>query len=69
MLIFSFSDIRDGAIVCLLANLMEQLILDQSADIFHQARRIAFSSPVFQSEVKSKLFIEIEIFFFLSIFI
>lgn len=54
ILVFSRSDIRDGAIVCLLANLMEQLTLDQSADIFHQARRIAYACSVFQSEVNRK---------------
>ena len=55
ILVFSCSDIRDGAIACLLGNLMEQLTLDQSVDIFHQARRIAYACPVFQSEVNSKI--------------
>jgi len=49
---FLFSDIRDGAIIYLLANLMEQLIIDNTVDIYHQARKIAYSCPVFRTEVK-----------------
>ena len=51
---FSASDIRDGAITCLIANLMEQLTLDQAADVYHQARRIAYACPAFPTEVKMK---------------
>ncbi|CAF1045110.1 unnamed protein product [Adineta ricciae] len=43
-------DIRDGAIVCLIANLMEQFMIDHSIDIYHQARKIAYRCPAFQTE-------------------
>ena len=45
------SDVRDGAIACLLANLMEEMSIDNTADIFHQARKIAFACPTFRTEV------------------
>jgi hypothetical protein len=48
---FLFSDIRDGAIICLIANLMEQLMIDNTVDIYHQARKIAYSCSAFQTEV------------------
>jgi hypothetical protein len=31
---------------------MEQLMIDNTVDIYHQARKIAYSSPSFQTEVK-----------------
>ncbi|UJR10008.1 hypothetical protein I4U23_014231 [Adineta vaga] len=43
-------DVRDGAIVCLLANLMEQMSIDNTADIYHQARKIAFVCPTFRTQ-------------------
>ncbi len=52
--IFTFSDIRVGAIICLLANLMEQLDIDNTVDIYHQARKIAYSCPAFRTEVIKK---------------
>jgi len=45
------SDIREGAVICLIANLMEQLMIDNTVDIYHQARKIAYSCSVFQTEV------------------
>ncbi len=50
-LLFLFSDIREGAVICLIANLMEQLRIDNTVDIYHQARKIAYSCSVFQTEV------------------
>jgi hypothetical protein len=58
------SDIREGAIACLIANLMEQLMIDNTADIYHQARKIAYSCPVFQTEVWYEMF---SIKFFISL--
>ena len=49
-----FSDIRDGAIVCLIANLMEQLAIDRAADLYHQARKIHHTCPAFQTEVNER---------------
>jgi hypothetical protein len=49
--VFFKSDIREGAVICLIANLMEQLIIDNTVDIYHQARKIAYSCSVFQTEV------------------
>ncbi|CAF0957976.1 unnamed protein product [Adineta ricciae] len=43
-------DVRDGAIACLLANLMEEMSIDNTADISHQARKIAFACPTFRTE-------------------
>ena len=37
--------------ICLIANLMEQLRIDNTVDIYHQARKIAYSCAAFQSEV------------------
>ncbi|CAF2477844.1 unnamed protein product [Rotaria sp. Silwood2] len=47
-------DIREGAIICLIANLMEQLMIDNIADIYHQARKIAHSCSAFQREDEYK---------------
>ncbi|CAF4103360.1 unnamed protein product, partial [Adineta steineri] len=44
------NDIREGAIICLLANLMEQFNTDHSIDIYHQARKIAFMCSAFRTE-------------------
>ncbi|CAF4433200.1 unnamed protein product, partial [Adineta steineri] len=49
-ILICIDDIREGAIVCLIANLMEQLMIDNVADVFHQARKIAYSCSAFQSE-------------------
>jgi hypothetical protein len=49
---FAFSDIREGATICLLANLMEELNIDNTVDIYHQARKIAYACPGFRTEVR-----------------
>ena len=46
---------REGAIICLLANLMEQIKIDHTVDVYHQARRVAYSCPAFRSEVNDEL--------------
>ncbi|CAF3403952.1 unnamed protein product [Rotaria socialis] len=43
-------NIRTGAIIYLVANLMEQFIIDRRVDIFHQARKVAYSCPSFLVE-------------------
>ncbi|CAF3983211.1 unnamed protein product, partial [Rotaria magnacalcarata] len=43
-------DILEGAIICLIANLMEQLMIDNPVDVYHQARKIADACPVFRTE-------------------
>ncbi len=48
---FVFSDTREGAIICLIANLMEQLLIDNTVDVYQQARKIAYSCPAFRTEV------------------
>ncbi|CAF1150239.1 unnamed protein product [Adineta steineri] len=53
-ILICIDDIREGAIVCLIANLMEQLMIDNVADVFHQARKIAYSCSAFQSEDEYK---------------
>jgi hypothetical protein len=45
------SNIRDGAIICLIANLMEQLTIDRTADLYQLARKIDHVYPAFQNEV------------------
>ncbi|CAF3418929.1 unnamed protein product [Rotaria socialis] len=47
-------NILEGAIICLIANLMEQLMIDNPADVYHQARKIAASCPVFRTEDEYK---------------
>jgi hypothetical protein len=49
-----FSDVRDGAIVCLIANVMEQLSIDRAADLYHQARKVHHACPAFQTEVSNR---------------
>ncbi|UJR36071.1 hypothetical protein I4U23_028807 [Adineta vaga] len=49
-ILICLDDIREGAIVCLIANLMEQFMIDHTVDIYHQARKIAYVCPTFQSE-------------------
>ncbi len=56
--VFIYSDIREGAVICLIANLMEQLRIDNTVDIYHQARKIAYSCSVFQTEVELKIFFD-----------
>ena len=50
----AFSDIRDGAIICLIANLMEQLAVDRAADLYHLARKVHHACPAFQTEVSER---------------
>jgi len=45
---------------------MEQLDIDNTVDIFHETRKIAYSSPAFRTEVRFYLFIY---FIYLSIFL
>ncbi len=44
---------------------MEQLDIDNTVDIFHEARKIAYSSPAFRTEVRFYLLIY---FIYLSVF-
>lgn len=46
-----FSDVRDGALISLIANLMQQLLIDQAADVYDQARKIHDACSAFQNEV------------------
>lgn len=49
-MLISIDDIRDGAIICLISNLIEQMRIDRTVDINHQARKVAYSCSVFQTE-------------------
>ncbi|CAF1498050.1 unnamed protein product [Rotaria magnacalcarata] len=51
-ILICIDNIRTGAIIYLLANLMEQFIIDSIVDIFHQARKVAYSCPSFLVEVR-----------------
>ena len=44
---------------------MEQLRIDNTVDIYHQARKIAYSCSVFQTEVDEIIDQSIELLFFL----
>ncbi|CAF3748010.1 unnamed protein product [Rotaria sp. Silwood1] len=49
-ILICIDEIRVGAIIYLLANLMEQFNIDNTVDIYHQARKIAYSCPAFRTE-------------------
>ncbi|CAF3902640.1 unnamed protein product [Rotaria sordida] len=49
-ILICIDEIQTGAIIYLLTNLMEQLNIDNTVDIFHQARKIAYSCPAFRTE-------------------
>ncbi|CAF4507196.1 unnamed protein product, partial [Rotaria sp. Silwood2] len=49
-ILICIDEIRAGAIIYLLTNLMEQFNIDNTVDIFHQARKIAYSCPAFRTE-------------------
>ncbi len=43
---------------------MEQLNIDQTVDIYHQARKIAYSCPAFRTEVRFYLLIYLSNFLY-----